>query len=68
MKKIQAQRPYDNIYVTFKKKAKPIYMLEIGLLVPLGVDTFITKPIKPLIYESILLLSIDCFDGQERDL
>lgn len=43
-------------------------MLEIGLLVTLGVDTFITKPLKPLIYESILLLSIDRFDGQERDL
>lgn len=43
-------------------------MLEISLLVTLGVDTFITKPIKPLIYYFILLLSIDCFDGQERDL
>lgn len=34
-------------------------MLETSLLVTLGIDTFITKPIIPLIDESILLLSID---------
>lgn len=43
-------------------------MLGISLLVTLGVNTFITKPIIPLIYESILLFSIDWFDGQEKDL
>lgn len=43
----------------FQKKAQPISVLEISLLVTLGVDTFITKPIMPLIDESILFLSID---------
>lgn len=57
--KIQTQKPYDYVYITFKKRCQSV--LEISLVATLGVERFITKPIISLTVKSILFLSIDCF-------
>lgn len=60
----QTWKLYDSIYITSKKKAKPIYMLEISLAVTLEVERFVPQTVVQLIVIPILFLPTDCCDGQ----